>query len=416
MNQQNEKEPHSSRLLLFLILLSIGVCLLYVWATQSIRPLYDLSRDESIPYSINATKTADYSPDFHAPVGNVSLSIILDLFQDLDPASTPENRMATLVGSLQTPVSSVTAPAGSTQTDSTAPATVAVGTTIPETALTENPVVIVPNTPIPSTSTAIPPPPPPPPPKPTKPPKEEPPTPIPPTPIPPATPEPAHLKIINPSSDGATITGNDDTTFEVEAWDPAVGVNNGAGITSVTFTLYDSIGNTIHTYIDTASSYCAFGRNNNCSDAASAGVLLSSDTYTLEATMLTNAGETKTLTRTFVIPALTQLNIIVPPTDGTIITNIADTKLEAEAWDTTIGITNGDGITSITFTLYDSIGNTIHTYTDIISLYCTFAGDVVCNNSASVGITLPTDTYTLEATVLTNAGGTETVTRTFIIP
>ncbi|MBN1451032.1 MAG: Ig-like domain repeat protein [Anaerolineales bacterium] len=415
MNQQNEKEPHSSRLLLFLILLSVGVCLLYVWATQSIRPLYDLSRDESIPYSINATKTADYSPDFHAPVGNVSLSIILDLFQDLDPASVPESRMATLVGSLQTPVSSVTAPAGSTQTDSTAQATSVVETTIPETALTEN-LVVIPNTPIPSTSTAVPPPPPPPPPKPTKPPEEEPPTPVPPTPIPPATPEPALLEIINPSSDGATLTANDDTTFEAKAWDPAVGTNNGDGITSVTFRLYDSIGNTIHTYIDTASSYCAFGGNNNCSDAASAGILLSSDTYTLEATMLTNAGETKTLTRAFVIPALTQLNIIVPPADGTSITNMNDTRFEAEAWDPAIGIMNGDGITSVTFTIYDSIGNIVHTYTDITSLYCAFGGDSACAPSVAAGITLPADTYTLEATVLTNAGGTETVTRTFIIP
>ncbi len=309
-----------------------------MWVTLAIRPLYDLSRDKSIPFSINATKTADYSPDFYTPVGNVSLNIILDLFRDLDPASAPENRMATLVGFLQTPVSSVTAPAGSTQTNSTAPATSVIETTIPETALTEAPVVIIPNTPVPSTSTVVPPPPPPPPPKPTKPPKEEPPTPIhptpvPPTPIPTATPEPAHLKIVNPSGDGASITGNDETMFEVEAWDPAIGTNNGSGITSIAFVLYNSTGNTVHTYTDTTPTYCAFGGNNNCGDAASAGVILSSDTYTLKVTMVTDAGETKTITRTFIIPALTHLDIIIPPIDGTVITNTAATKFEAEAWD-----------------------------------------------------------------------------------
>ena len=138
MNQPNDRETHSSSSFPLVTLFILGICGLYVWAIRSIRPLYDLSRDESIPFSINATKTADYSPDFYTPVGNVSLNIILDLFQDLDPASTPESRMATLVGSLQTPVASVTIPAGSTQTDATAQATSVVETTIPETALTES--------------------------------------------------------------------------------------------------------------------------------------------------------------------------------------------------------------------------------------------------------------------------------------
>ena len=414
MNQQNERETRASLFFPLGLLFIMGICGLYVWATQSIRPLYDLSRDKSIPFSINATKTADYSPDYYTPVGNISLNIIFDLFQDLDPASAPENRMATLVGSLQTPVSSVTIPAGSTQVDSTVQVTPLVETTVPEIAITEATVVVILDTPAPSTSTVAPPPPPPSKPKPTK--EELPPTPIPATPIPSATPEPAHFIIINPSSDGATITGNDETMFEVEAWDPAVGTTNGDGITSIAFTLYDSMGNTLHTYTDVTSSYCAFGGDSSCSDSASAGLTLRDDTYTLEVTMLTDAGETKTIMRTFVIPIVTHLDTIVPPTDGTVIMNMADTKFEAEAWDTTVGINNGDGITSVTFTLYDSIGNTILTYPDIASLYCAFGGDVVCSNSASAGITLNSDTYTLEATVLTDAGDTSTVTRTFIIP
>ena len=420
MNQQNERETPSSRFFPLLILHILGICGFYVWVTQLIRPLYNLSRDDTIPFSINATRTADYSPDFYTPVGNVSLNIVFDLFQDLDPASAPENRMATLVGSLQTPVSSVTVPAGSTQTDSIAQETSVVETTIPETALTEAPVVMIPDTPIPSTSTVAPPPPPPPPPKP-KPTKEEPPPPVPPTPVPPTaiptpTPEPVHLKIINPSSDGATITSNAETMFEAEAWDPAIGTNNGDGITSITFVIYDSIGTTIHTSTDMAASYCEFGGNNNCNDAASAGVLLSSGTYTLEVTMLTDAGETKTLTRTFVIPSLTELNFTFPSTDGVIITDMNNTKFQIEVWDTTVGINNGDGITSVTFVIYDSLTNIVHTYVDPTPLYCAFGGDSACIPSVAAGVNLPADTYTLEATVLTGAGSTSTITRTFIIP
>jgi hypothetical protein len=413
MNQPHGRDERSPRHLLHLTLLLIGICALYGWATQSIRPLYDLSREESIPISINATKTADYSPDFYTPVGNIGLGIIRDLLQDLDPASAPNERMATLAGALRTPVASVTAPPGSTPLNVTAPATLPVETTLPE-----SPVPIIPNTPIPSTSTPIPPspPPPPPPPKPTKPPKEEPPTAIPPTSTPTATPEPVHLNILNPASDGTSITGNDSTTFEAEAWDPAVGTTNGDGITSITFTIYDSIGNTLHTYVDVTPSYCAFGGDSSCSDSTSAGIALPNDTYTLEVIMLTDTGETKTNTRTFVIPTVTHLDITLPPTDGTIFTNTADTKLEAEAWDSTVGINNGDGITSITFVLYDSLSNPIYTYVDSTPAYCAFGGDSACVPSTTAGVTLTTDTYTLETTVLTDAGGTSTVTRTFIIP
>jgi hypothetical protein len=415
MNHQLKRASRSIPFLpLLLVLLPAVICGLYVWVTQTIRPLYDLSRDVSIPFSINANKAADYNPDSRRLIGNVSLSIILDLIQDLDPASVPENRMATLIVSLQTPVSSVTPAPGSTQPGATALATL-IGETPPvETPVAESPVVPVPNTPVQSTSTPFPPPP-----KPTKTPYEGPPTLIPtatPTATYSPTPEPVHLAFINPPSAGTLITNNTQTTFEAEAWDPAVGANNGDGVASLTFTIYNSIGNSFYTYTDTAAPYCAFGGSATCSDAASAGVALGNDTYTLEATLLTIAGEGKTITRTFVIPIQIHFDIIAPPSDGMIITNIADTKFEAQAWDTAVGITNGAGITSVTFTIYDSIGNPIHTYTDTTLLYCAFGGDVICNNSVSVGVMLNSDTYTLEATVLTNASVTSTATRTFIIP
>ena len=417
MNQQVDQETHSSRRVLYLPMLFIGICLLYGCITLAIRPLYDLSQNQSIPISINATKTADYSPDFYTPVGNVSLNIILDLFRDREPASVPEDRMATLVGILKTPVASVTIPAGSTQVNPTTAGTLSIETTVAETTLTENPVVTIPATPIPSTATH--PPPPPPPPKPTKPPTDEPPPPSPtatytPTSTYTPSPEPVHLEIVVPSTDGAVISNISDTMFEAEAWDPAVGTNNGDGITSITFVIYDSLLNPIYTDVDATPFYCAFGGDSSCNDAAS--IVLSSGTYNLEATVFTDASETKTITRTFIVPTVTHLEIIVPPSDGMVITNMNQTKFEAEAWDTAIGINNGDGITSVEFVIYDSTSTPIYADTDGTPLYCAFGGDSSCGNAASAGVTLPAGNYTLEATVLTDASETITVTRTFTIP
>ena len=408
MTQLADEEARSSRYTILFPSLLIGICLLYGWATLAIRPLYDLSRNQSIPISIGATKTADYSPDFYTPVGNVSLNILLDLFRDLDPASVPEDRMATLVGSLQTPVEWVTMPADSTQIHSTIAATLHVETTIPETALTEDPVVIVPATPIPSIPL------PPPPPKPTKPPIEEPPPPTPTATYTPS-PEPVHLEIIIPASDGTEILNLSNTAFEAEAWDPAVGTSNGDGITSISFMISNSLGPIIYTYADSASDYCVFKGDGPCKDAEKASISLKAGNYTLEATVLTATGETKTVTRTFIVPVITHLEIIIPPSNGTIIENINETKFEAKAWDSTVGLRNGDGITSVEFFIYDSRSTQIYTGTDSIPAFCSFGGDSVCNPVSASPIILSADNYTLKAIVLTNMSETKSVLRTFTI-
>jgi hypothetical protein len=204
--------------------------------------------------------------------------------------------------------------------------------------------------------------------------------------------------------------------FEAEAWDPAIGTNNGDGITSVSFTISNSLGAIIYSYADSTSNYCVFKGDGPCKDAEKEGMPLKADTYTIEATVLTIAGETKTVTRTFVVPAITHLEIIFPDSDGFVVTNPNDTKFEAEAWDSTVGLYNGDGITSVTFVIYDSLLNPIYTYVDTAPFYCAFGGDSSCGNAASAGVNLPADNYTLEATVLTDASETITVKRTFTIP
>jgi len=151
--------------------------------------MYDLSGNESIPISINATKSADYSADSFTPIGNISLKIILDVLRDLDPASVPEDRLATLLVSLQTPISTVTGLAGYIP-----PAISTEAPPVTEPIPTEAPPQSIPDTPIPPT-VIIPPPPQPAPPKPKKPPKD-----------PPPPPKPIQLNIIMPSTDGTNIT------------------------------------------------------------------------------------------------------------------------------------------------------------------------------------------------------------------
>jgi len=56
----------------------------------------------------------------------------------------------------------------------------------------------------------------------------------------------------------------DDTRFEVQAWDTAVGTNNGDGIQQVDFEIIGPGGIIVLTQSYFAPTYCAFGNNVNC--------------------------------------------------------------------------------------------------------------------------------------------------------
>jgi hypothetical protein len=88
------------------------------------------------------------------------------------------------------------------------------------------------------------------------------------TPTPTDTPVPAALvvQIVVPS-DGAIVSNPAETNFRAIAYDPAVGTNDGDGITSVDFTiiLISGSGNYGHNRSDTAAPYCGYGGSEVCS-------------------------------------------------------------------------------------------------------------------------------------------------------
>jgi hypothetical protein len=115
-------------------------------------------------------------------------------------------------------------------------------------------------------------------------------TPVPPptdTPVPQPTdtpvPPPLYVEITVPS-DGASLNGVGQTRFQAIAYDPAVGTSDGAGITSIDFSLVQlsggaySFGST-----DNSAQYCVFGGDGPCSTAPAWGSM-TSGTYQLTAT------------------------------------------------------------------------------------------------------------------------------------
>ncbi|MFL5801694.1 MAG: hypothetical protein ACJ8CR_08115, partial [Roseiflexaceae bacterium] len=158
---------------------------------------------------------------------------------------------------------------------------------------TSTPVPPPTNTPVPPpTSTPVPPP--------TN-------TPVPPptsTPVPPTnTPVPAGLfvQIITPPN-GASINGIGQTRFEATAYDPAVGMNNGDGITSVDFSLVQLSGGVYsYSYTDNTLAYCAFSGNGPCAPAPAFGSM-TPGTYSLTATANAPGKPSVSDSVTFTIP------------------------------------------------------------------------------------------------------------------
>lgn len=72
-----------------------------------------------------------------------------------------------------------------------------------------------------------------------------------------------HVAIIDPTS-GETITQHSDTAFEVEAWDPAVGTNNGDGIDWVQIQVIAPGGTLYSDVIEFIVGYCAFQGDSPC--------------------------------------------------------------------------------------------------------------------------------------------------------
>lgn len=122
------------------------------------------------------------------------------------------------------------------------------------------------------------------------------------------TPQPLHIEIVDPSTDGQVISSYTDTSFEAIAWDPNVGTINGAGIASVHFSFSGPVSMAANT--EFIPYYCAFDGDAACEALSSAAFrALLPGTYTLFATASAPDGRTSSTSKTFVIslPATTTI-------------------------------------------------------------------------------------------------------------
>lgn len=116
------------------------------------------------------------------------------------------------------------------------------------------------------------------------------------------TPQPLHIEIIDPATDGQEIESSLNTAFEAVAWDPGVSTINGAGITNVQFSF--SGPSSVPSRTEPILPYCAIGGTaTDCAPMAPANFLaLAPGTYTMFATATAPDGRTATTSKTFVIP------------------------------------------------------------------------------------------------------------------
>jgi hypothetical protein len=162
---------------------------------------------------------------------------------------------------------------------------------------------------------------------------------------------------------------------------------------------------------------------------------VSTQTYTPTPSQTNTPTETSdTLPPTFT-PSLTHtpvtgaifVQIVDPGSDGAVVSNNSDTTFEAEAWDTAVGMTNGDGINHVYF-WFTFAGAPVHPLPDAGDpqvqndvRYCPFTGTSTCltmDDTLGAGTfsSLTPGTYTMHVQASGSSGVSEVYTRTFEIP
>jgi hypothetical protein len=107
---------------------------------------------------------------------------------------------------------------------------------------------------------------------------------------------------------------------------------------------------------------------------------------------------------------------IVNPSDGAVISSVGQTGFEAIAYDPDVGTGNGNGITSVSFSLVQLTGGTFtYSRTEATPAYCTFSGDAPCSTAPAFGSMTP-GTYRLTATANAPGKPSESVSVVFTIP
>jgi len=119
--------------------------------------------------------------------------------------------------------------------------------------------------------------------------------------------------------------------------------------------------------------------------------------------------ETATSSPSFVV------NILVPDTDGTTITDISQTMFRAEAWDTSVGTNDGDGIDHVNFWFTGTAA--LSSNTENSKEYCAFSGNGPCNemDPGIYNSLRSSGPYTMYVQAFGASGTSAIYTRTFFI-
>lgn len=89
---------------------------------------------------------------------------------------------------------------------------------------------------------------------------------------------------------------------------------------------------------------------------------------------------------------------ITHPSQGQPITLQSETGFTADAWDTGVGTSNGDGINRVSLILLDPSGNIVRNQNEGSVAYCLWGGDAPCATMPdSLWNSLPNGTYTISA-------------------
>lgn len=202
-------------------------------------------------------------------------------------------------------------------------------------------------------------------------------------------------------------------------FDSTVGEQEGAGVQLVTFTITNAKGDIVHRLVDDAPFYCAFGGNNPCTEwdfAASDntwpnGTAAESGKHNaqIEASGI-NGSRFAIWTYDFTLD-LGDGNISPPQPTATLFPLVkqgapgdrqgiegdiyapAGLQISADpavygqrisfllvdAFDSTVGGFEGDGVNTVTFTIFDSNGNEVFRKVDATPFYCAFGGDNPCS-------------------------------------
>jgi hypothetical protein len=121
------------------------------------------------------------------------------------------------------------------------------------------------------------------------------------------------------------------------------------------------------------------------------------------------------------------VQILVPASDGAIVSGNGQTRFEAKAWDTSVGTANGQGITHVKF-WFTYAGGPIaplpsagSPHVENSVRYCAFGGTGTCNRvNDTYGPTtyanLPSGNYVMYVQAVGVDGTSDVYTRTFSKP